>query len=141
MEDKNKTIIPRNIDLQTGIEASKTLAELAKEVLKYGKRSEDITKADQQSTTEYYHALTNTLEAVNKELSECHDLDEKSALYKQREDILNRMQEEKEKQRYYHNEREDKDRNQSKHLFAVVATIALGAGTVAAKMLIDTRRT
>lgn len=50
------------------------------------------------------------------------------------------MQDEKEKQRYYNNEREEKDCNQSKHLFAVVATIALGAGTVAAKMLIDTKR-
>ncbi|TKI71920.1 hypothetical protein FC756_03755 [Lysinibacillus mangiferihumi] len=141
MEEINEKIIPENDTVKASAEAAKILANLAKEALKFGKSSEDITKADQQSTSEYNTALSDTLNAINKEISECDDPEEKSRLYKQREDVMNRMREEKEKQRQNNNEREEKDRNQATGLFAIVTAVALGAGAIATKLLLDNKKT
>lgn len=57
-------------------------------------------------------------------------------LYKQREDILNRMKDEKENQRSFSNIREDKNRNHSKEVLAIVTIVAIGAAG-AAKIFLD----
>lgn len=122
-------------------EAAKTLGDLAKEVLESGGISEDITKADQESSSEYFSSLKETLNAINQEIKDSTNPDEKSMLYKQRVDIITRMKDEKENQRNFNDTREDKNRNHSRGVFATVAAVALGAGSVAAKIFIDSKRT
>ena len=139
MAGKNETKISINDKITGSVEAAKTLADLAKEVLKFGKSSVDITIADKQSSSEYYTSLSNTLNAINKEISEYNDFEEKSVLYKQRVDLLNRMREEKKNQRLFNNEREEKDREQGIGLFKIVTVAALG-GAVATKLLLDQRK-
>lgn len=141
MAGKNETKVLNNDKTPGSVEAAKTLADLAKEVLKFGKSSVEITIADQQSSSEYNTSLSNTLNAINKEISESNDPEEKSVLYKQREDLLNRMREEKENQRLFNNEREEKDREQGIGLFKIVTVVALGgAGAVATKLFLDQRK-
>lgn len=140
MKEKNKIKIPENDTAKASAEAAKILADLAKEALKFGKSSKDITIADQQSTSEYNAALSETLNSINKEISETNNPEEKSSLYKQREDIINRMREEKEKQRQNNNEREEKDRNQATGFFTIVTVVALGAGGFAVKLLLDNKK-
>lgn len=130
-----------NDGLKSSAEAAKTLADLGKEVLKTGGISEEITKADQESTSEYISSLKETLKAINQEIKECKNLDEKSMLYKQRDDVMNRMKEEKENQRHFNNNREDKNRNHSREVFAVVTTVAIGAIGYTAKFLLENKRT
>ncbi|MCP2035482.1 gas vesicle protein [Planomicrobium sp. HSC-17F08] len=132
--------IPGNDTLQSSAEAAKTLADLGKEVLKTGEISEGITKADQQSSSEYLSSLKEILTAINQEIKECKNLDERSMLYRQREDVMNRMKEEKENQRHYNDNREDKNRNHSRNIFASVAAVALGAGGIATKILLENKR-
>ena len=139
MAGKNETKNSINDKITGSVEAAKTLADLAKEVLKFGKSSVDITIADKQSSSEYYTSLSNTLNAINKEISEYNDFEEKSVLYKQRVDLLNRMREEKKNQRLFNNEREEKDREQGIGLFKIVTVAALG-GAVATKLLLDQRK-
>ena len=142
---KNKEIkdqsILENDTPNNSAETAKTLADLAKEAMESGGISEDITKADQESSSEYLSSLKETLNAINQEIKDSISLDEKSMLYKQREDIMNRMKKEKENQRNYNDAREDKNRSYSKGVFATVAAVALGAGSVAAKLFIDSKRT
>ena len=142
--EKNKEIKDQFIQgtdtLKSNAEAAKTLADLAKEVLETGGISEEITKADQESTSEYFSSLKETLNAINQEIKDCKNPDEKSMLYKQREDVMNRMKEEKENQRHFNDNREDKNRSHSKGVFAIVATAALGVGGYAAKLLLESKK-
>lgn len=131
---------PEKDTVKASAEAAKTLADLAKEAMKYGKSSKDVTIADKQSTSEYNVALSETLNSINKEISETNDLGERSSLYKQREDVMNRLKEEKEKQRINNNKREDKDRNQATGYFTIVTMAALGAGAYATKLLLDNKK-
>lgn len=62
-----------------------------------------MTKADQQSSSEYLNSLSEALKAINKEISASTSLEEETMLYKQRENILNR-------QREYLSNREDEER-------------------------------
>lgn len=140
IESTNQTIEGQDT-LKSSADAVKILADLGNEALETGKISDEITIADQESTSEYLSSLKETLNAINLEIKECVSPDEKSLLYKQREDVMNRMKEEKENQRHYNENREDKNRNHSKSIFAVVATVAIGAGGFAAKYLLDTKRT
>lgn len=142
---KNKEIndepILGNDTLKSSAEAAKTLADFGKEVLETGEISEEITKADQESTSVYLSSLKETLKTINQEIKDCKNFDEKSILYKQRDDVMNRMKEEKENQRYYNNNREDKNRNHSREVFAVVTTVAIGAIGYTAKILLENKRT
>src|SRR5699024_3293393 len=121
-------------------EATKILADLAKEAMKFGKSSKEVTIADKQSTSEYNNTLSETLNSINKEIREINDLKEKSSQYKQREDIINRLEEEKEKQRENNNKREEKDRNQATGYFTIVTVAALGAGAYATKLLLNNKK-
>lgn len=121
-------------------ETAKILSDFGKEVLKFGKSSDENSKADQKSTSEFNNSLADTLISINKEIENCTDPDLKNSLYKQREDLLNRLEKEKENQRQYNSNREDKDRTQAKGIFATVAFVALGAGSVALKLLIDNKK-
>lgn len=121
-------------------EAVKSLADLAKEVLKSGKISEEITKADHESTSEYFTSLNASLNAINQEIKDCANSEEKSMLYRQREDVMNRMKEEKENQRQYNDNREDKNRKHSRETFAVVTAVAIGALGYTAKFLLENKR-
>ena len=142
--EKNKEIkdqsIQGNETLKSNAEAAKTLADLAKEVMRTGGISEEITKADQKSTSEYLSFLKETLNAINQEIKDCKNPDEKSMLYKQREDVMNSIKEEKENQRFYNDNREDKNRSHSRGVFAIVAVAALGAGGYAAKFLLESKK-
>lgn len=140
MEGKNKNKIPANKTVTESVEAAKIIADLAKEALKFGKSSDYVTKADQQSSSEYNASLSNTLQAINKEISDCNDSEERLSLYKQREDILNRLREEKENQRQFNNQREEEDRNQANSYLAIVTAVVLGAGVVATKYLLGQKK-
>lgn len=129
-----------NDALESKAETAKTLVDLAEEVLRTGGISEEITKADQESTSEYLSSLKETLNALNQEIKDCINSDEKSMLYKQREDVMNRMKEEKENQRLYNDSREDKNRIHSRGVFTIVAAAALGVGGYAAKILLDIKK-
>lgn len=125
-----------NDTLESKAETAKTLADLAKEVLRTGSISEEITKADQKSTSEYLSSLKETLNALNQEIKDCINSDEKSMLYKQREAVMNRMREEKENQRIFNDNREDKKRSHLKGVLAIVTTVAIGA---TAKFFLDNK--
>lgn len=99
-----------------------------------------MTKADQQSSTEYLDSLSETLKAINKEISASTSLEEKTMLYKQREDILNRQREEKENQREYQSNREDEERKHRNGFFGVAVAVALGAGPLVVKRLLTSRK-
>lgn len=141
--EKNKEIksefLQEDSTFKSNAEATKIVADLAKDVLDTGGDSEKITEADQKSTSEYFSSLKDTLNAINQEIKDCNTLDEKSMLYKQREDVLNRMKEEKENQRNFNDNREDKNRGHSNRVLAIVTTVAIGA-TGAVKFFLDNKK-
>ena len=141
---KNKDIknpsIPGNNQFKFSDETVENLAELGKEVLNTGKISKEITEADHESTSKYFSSLNVSLNAINQEIKDCVNLDEKSMLYKQREDVMDRMKEEKENQRHYNDNREDKNRSHTGGVIAIVAAAALGAGGYAAKFLLENKK-
>ncbi|MGN7409438.1 hypothetical protein [Sporosarcina sp. SAFN-010] len=140
IKKKVGNISPENNTLKENIEAAKVLVDFAKEALNFGRSGKEVTLADQYSTSEYNKGLLETLNYINKEIDKADETLGKSNLYKQREDILNRMREEKENQRLYNNEREASDRNLATGLVTVVAVVALGAGGVATKILLDSKK-
>lgn len=111
--EKNKEIKSQfsqeDSTFEANVEAAKVVVELAKDVLEKGGNSEEITESDQKSTSEYFSSLQNALNAINQEIQDSKSLDEKSMLYKQRDDVLNRMKDEKENQRAFNDNREDKN--------------------------------
>lgn len=135
----NSQFIQEDSTFKSNAEAAKIVADLAKDVLDTGENSEKITEADQKSTSEYFSSLKDALSAINQEIKDCKTLDEKSMLYKQREDILNRMKDEKESQRNFNDNREDKNRSHSKGVLAIVTTVAIGAAS-AAKFFLDNKK-
>ncbi|WP_416144133.1 hypothetical protein [Planococcus koreensis] len=138
-EIKNQSIL-QNDTLESSDETVRILADLGKEAMKTGEISEEITKADQESSSVYLSALKETLNAIKQEIKDCKDPDEKSVLYKQREDVMNRMKEEKENQRHFNDNREDKNRSHSKVIFGSIAAVALGAGGYVTKILLESKR-
>lgn len=141
--EKNKEIKSQfsqeDSTFKANAEAAKILAELAKDVLEKGGHNEKITESDQESTSKYFSSLQDALNAINQEIKDCKTLDEKVMLYKQREDVLNRMKDEKDNQRAFNDNREDKNRSHSKGVFAVVTAVAIGAvGTV--KLYLDNKK-
>lgn len=125
---------------KVNLDAAKVLADLAKEMLKSRVSSDRITEADQKSTSEYNQALYDTLHAINEEIKKSNDTNERNMLYKQRENIMTRLREEKEEQRQNNNEREEKDRKLTTSLFATTTAVLVGAGAIAAKLLLDNRK-
>lgn len=140
MEEKNKGNSSEGDTFKANAEAAKTIVDLAREALKFGKSSEEYIKADKQSTSEYIAALNETLAAINEEIKNTNDSDLKSHLYKQRQDILNRIETEKERQREFFKDSDKKDKDFSKDLIGIVTAVALGAGTIAAKLLIENKK-
>lgn len=136
----NSQFLQEDNIFNSNAEAAKIVADLAKDVLDTGGSSEKITEADQKSTSEYFSSLNNALSAINQEIKDCKSLDEKSMLYKQREDVLNRMKDEKENQRIFNDNREDKNRNHAKGVLAIVTTVAIAAA-IAAKFFLDIKKT
>lgn len=141
--EKNKEIKSQfsqeDSTFKANIEAAKVVVELAKDVLEKGGNSEEITESDQKSTSEYFSSLQNALNAINQEIQDSKSLDEKSMLYKQRDDVLNRMKDEKDNQRAFNDNREDKNRSHSKGVFAVVTAVAIGAAGTA-KLYLDNKK-
>lgn len=135
----NSQFLQDDSTFKSNAEAAKIVADLAKDVLDTGGNTEKITEADQESTSEYFSSLKDALSAINQEIKDCKTLDEKSMLYKQREDILNRMKDEKENQRIFNDDREDKNRNHLKWVLAIVTTVAIGA-TGALKLFLDNKK-
>ncbi|KYG58469.1 hypothetical protein [Planococcus maritimus] len=106
-----------------------------------GEIKKEVTTADQASTSEYLSALEVTLTAINQEIMNCTDTEEKLMLYKQRANIIDKMEEEKKNQRHFNENREAENRIHSKAVFAVVASVAVGAGSLVAKSLLENKRT
>jgi len=119
--------------------ATENMSEIAKEIIR-NSNSEKVTENDTTSTSEYMSALNDALNSVNKEVLDSKSSDEKSNLYKQREDILNRMREEKENQRIYQDNREQNERNQNKFILGVVGAVALGFGNTLIKGLLENKK-
>lgn len=138
-EIKDQSILGNDI-FESSADAAKILADLGKEVLKTGKISEEITKADRESSFTYLSSLTETLKAINQEIKDCIDSDEKSMLHKQRKDVMNSMKEEKENQRQYNDNREDKNRTHSNGIFAIVTAVGIGALGYTAKHLLENKK-
>lgn len=140
MEKKNSNASFEGNKLKANLEAAKSIADLAKEALKFGKSSEEYIKADNHSTIDYMTTLKETLAAINEEIKNTNDSDLKTQLYKQRQDILTRLETEKEHQRSFFKELDNKDKDFSKGLVGIVTAVALGAGTIAAKLLLDNKK-
>lgn len=138
--NKDKSI-PRNSPFKSKEELLKTLADLGKKVMETGEIKEEVTAADQTSTTEYLSTLKETLTAINQEIKDCTNTEEKLMLYKQRANIIDKMEEEKKNQRHFNENREAENRSHSKAVFAVVASVAVGAGSLVAKSLLENKRT
>ncbi|KGR89471.1 hypothetical protein [Lysinibacillus odysseyi] len=120
-------------------DATRNISEVAKEILR-NSNSEKVTENDTTSTSEYMSNLKDALNSVNKEIQESESFEEKSELYKQREDILNRMREEKANQRVYQADREENERTYNKQILGVVGAIALGVGTTVLKTIIENKK-
>lgn len=140
MEKKNSNASFEGNKLKANLEAAKPIADIAKEALKFGKSSEEYIKADNHSTINYMATLKETLTAINEEIKNTNDSDLKSQLYKQRQDILIRLETEKEHQRSFFKDFDNKDKDFSKGLMGIVTAVALGAGTIAAKLLLDNKK-
>lgn len=140
MDENNKSSNLGKDTFKANAEAAKTIADLAKDALNFGKSSEEYIKADRQSTSEYIAALNETLTAINEEIKNTHDSELNSQLYKQRQDILNRIESEKERQRDFFKNNDKKDKEFSKGLIGIVTAVALGAGTIAAKFFIENKK-
>lgn len=117
----------------------KNISELAKEIVR-NTNGVKITENDTISTSEYMGSLDETLKNVNKEILESDSSEEKSRLHKQREDILNRMREEKENQRIYQDNREEKERKHIKTIFGFVCALTVGASGVVLKTLLEDKK-
>lgn len=117
----------------------KNISGIAEEIIR-NTNSEKVTENDTISTSEYMASLNEALKSVDKEIQECESFEEKSDLHKQREDILNRMREEKENQRNYQANREENERKHIKYIFGFVGAIALGVGSVALKTLLEDKK-
>jgi len=126
-------------DFKLNSDVIKNISELAKEIVR-NTNGVKITENDTISTSEYMGSLGETLSNVNKEILESDSSEEKSHLHKQREDILNRMKEEKENQRTYQTNREEKERKHIKAIFGFVCAISLGAGSVVLKTLLEDKK-
>ncbi|WP_342530093.1 hypothetical protein MKX57_16180 [Lysinibacillus sp. FSL M8-0216] len=120
-------------------EVIKNISGIAEEIIR-NTNSEKVTENDTISTSEYMASLNEALKSVDKEIQECKSFEEKSDLHKQREDILNRMREEKENQRNYQANREENERKHIKYIFGFVGAIALGVGSVALKTLLEDKK-
>ena len=138
--NKDKSMA-RNSPFKSKEEVLKTLADLGKKVLETGEIKEEVTTADQTSTTEYLSALKETLTAINQEIKDCTNTEEKLMLYKQRAHIIDKVEEEKKNQRHFNENREAENRSHSKAVFAVVASVAVGTGSLVAKSLLENKRT
>lgn len=134
--NKDKSML-RSSPFKSKEEVLKTLADFAKKVLETGEIKEEVTTADQASTSEYLSTLKETLTAINQEIKDCTNTEEKLLLFKQRENIVDRMEEEKKNQRHFNENREEENRSHSKGVFVVVASVAVGAGFVAKALLED----
>ncbi|ODV57255.1 hypothetical protein [Lysinibacillus fusiformis] len=126
-------------DFKLNTDVIKNISELAKEIVR-NTNGVKITENDTISTSEYMGSLGETLINVNKEILESDSLEEKSRLHKQREDILNRMREEKENQCTYQANREEKERKHIKAIFGFVCAVSLGAGSVVLKTLLEDKK-
>lgn len=119
--------------------ATENISEIAKEIIR-NSNSEKITENDTTSTSEYMSGLKDALNSVNKEIQGSESSEEKSGLYKQREDVLNRMKEEKENQRDYQSNREQNERNQIKFILGVFMTVALGVGSAIITTMLEDKK-
>ncbi len=126
-------------DFKLNSDVIKNISELAKEIVR-NTNGVKITENDTISTSEYMGSLGETLKNVNKEILESDSSEEKSRLHKQREDILNRMSEEKENQRTYQANREENERKHIKVIFGFVCAATLGAGSVVLKTLLEDKK-
>ena len=115
------------------------ISEIAKEIIR-NSNSEKVTENDTTSTSEYMSNLKDALNSVNKEIQKSESFEEKSDLYKQREDILSRMREEKANQRVYQAEREQNERTHNKYILGVVGAVALGVGGTVLKALLEGKK-
>lgn len=115
------------------------ISEIAKEIIR-NSNSEKVTENDTTSTSEYMSNLKDALNSVNKEIQKSESFEEKSDLYKQREDILNRMREEKANQRVYQADREQNERTHNKYILGVVGAVALGVGGTVLKTLLEGKK-
>lgn len=121
------------------VHAIKDMSELAREIIR-NSNSEKITENDAISTSEYMSGLNDVLNSIDKEIQGCDSSEAKSDLYKQREDVLNRMREEKENQRAYQLNREQNERNYNKYILGVVGVAVLGAGGKMIKGLLEDKK-
>ncbi|MBU9673860.1 hypothetical protein KQ939_09950 [Planococcus sp. CP5-4] len=139
-ESKDKAM-SRNPQFKSKEDVLKTLADFGKKVLETVEISEEVTTADQASTSEYLSTLKEALNAINQEIKNCTNTEEKLMLYKQRENVMDRMEEEKKNQRHFNENREAENRSHSKAVFAVITSVAVGAGSLVAKSLLENKRT
>lgn len=120
-------------------DATKNISEIAKEMIR-NSNSEKITENDTTSTSEYMRGLNDVLNSVNKEIQESTSSEAISDLHKQRKDILNKMEKEKENQRVYQLNREQNERNHHKLILGLLGVVALGGGSIVIKALLEEKK-